>query len=248
MEVRVTSSLDSSRWHAIFTLLSLDSAGPYLPEIGLNLFNLAAIRLIARQYLEEEEAAEPIAPLEAYMNQATALLMRALARIAQITNQETAESLYRWGIEEFIYGDREEGDSYMWGHLLSRLAGVYEESIDSPSLPAEKTDAIKSTVREQLGDSYRQLREEIDELAEQDKSAWDEKLHQAYQADHPEIPDALGPLIRLAGYLKDRRLRAVWRNIKSLLTGKELEAFIQWAKAETHKKRTSDLRSPPGGW
>lgn len=143
MEARVTSTLDSARWNVIFTLLSMDSVEPYLYEIGLDLPHLVAIRLSARQYLEDDESAEKVASLEAYLEQASRLLKIALARIAEATDEETAESLYRWGIEEFIYGGREEGDSYMWGQLLSRLAGVYEKTIDSPPLPVEKTDAIK---------------------------------------------------------------------------------------------------------
>lgn len=221
---------DILRWDKIFALLSMDGTEPFLPEMGLRPSHLEVVRTHARRFVQQFDV-----NTKTTQDQDEALVQSILADISQEAGPGIAYHLAQWGRDYFLYGVEESHTAEQWIKLLCHLAGVYPVPIlASPPLPESKLAKIKQVTHEQLGDSYWNLREVLEEIDQQPKSGWDEAIYQAYRADNPELP-RLSPLDWVRSSIQHHRFRQVWAIINSLLTTEELTDLLKWGKEQAHR-------------
>lgn len=214
------NQLDILRWYTIFGLLSMERVEPFLPEMGLNLPNAEAVRLIARRFREQydqrigDEAEDE------------ALIQQIFTQIAQVTNDETAQDLYRWGLQRFPWEGPDDAREHAWTWLLRWLAGLggREYPPASPTLPESKVKAIIQTVQDHLGD-YSVLSDQMEEVERLPKSEWEERVYQSHGRDG-------SPLNSVESAIEFQRFHKTWKRIKALLNAEEMEALLQWGKSQ----------------
>jgi hypothetical protein len=219
MEDQTETDLDISRWYTIFGLLSMERVEPFLSHMGVQILDIQSIRIIARQFVEEYF--QRTGDIEA-----DRLLMRqTFARIAEVTNEDTAQRLYQWGIRRFPYAGSDGSKEQAWLWILRSLAGLVAgvESNVMPELPENKLQKITQILRKDFHRCGNVLAQ-IQQAEQLPRSDWEERIYAEYGSIGSPL-DAVELAIEQQAFCES------WGPIKSLLNSEELEELKQWAKS-----------------
>lgn len=228
---------DLIQWRWIFELLSMERIEPYLPSMGIPLINLEVMRDLARQYLEEDDAAQDF-------TEGRAVIHRTFDRIGEALGEETTRELAQWGTDESFTDRRGFRYEHYWTNILSRLAGVYEEAISHPPLSSETLRVIQEIVQDHLGNSYWMLREQLKEAEQAPQTEWEKRLYEQYNRETPDAPNPVTPWIHLLSLLRERALCQTLREIRLRLSRDEFENFFAWARREAQAMKADSLELP----
>ncbi len=215
-------SADILDWETSFTVLSMEQVEPFLAEMGLELRGVEAVRAVARAFLDQfeqlqEQYSQP--PDDSGMlPEDEVLVQRILVRLAEKTDEETAQYLRGWITQ---HADRP-GES-SWKRLLYRL--VRGGKATPPALPEDKMATIVESVEYDLGNSYDLLQDRIDEAESLPRSEWEERIYRTYAP-------GCSPLDEVWKTIGIQRFRSAWKKIHSLLNSEEMEIVLQWGKSQ----------------
>ncbi len=205
-----------ARWEIIFEMLSMQRVQPFLAEIGLRVPKTDVLRSIAQQFLEQiEKSGDNI-------DEQKELLQHTLAKVAAEINDETAQTLYLWGIGKFAL--RSQKGLIVWGLLLHWLAGLSYTSypVNLPYLDPQKVEALISEVREKFADSL-SLEQKLEEAERLPKSDWEEKIYRSGE-------EGYSPLALVSNIITDYRTHQILDFIKISFSEDEIKTLVQWAK------------------
>lgn len=223
------------RWYTIFTLLSMERIEPLLPEMGLDLSDVDAVRTVARRFIELYEQWWE-GKLEGDL-----FLKDTFDQITKATDDKTSQHLQHWGTHLFPWRADEDATEFVWTLLLPGLANFedWPHALERPALPINKVNSIVQSVREQFGD-YDSLKHRIEEEVEKlPKSEWEERIYTQYESTGSPLDWA----ISVIGF---HRFRKTWLHIESVLSAEELEILLEWARAEAkHMKIPLELVGMP---
>ena len=215
-------SVDILDWETSLKVLSMERVEPFLAEMGLELRDVKAVRAVARALLDQfeqlqEQYSQP--PDDSgVLPEDEVLVQRILVRLAEVTDEETAQYLSRWITQ---HSDRPR--EYSWKRLLYWL--VRGGKATPPALPEDKMAAIVESVEFYLGDSYDLQQDRIDEAESLPRSEWEERIYRTYAP-------GCSPLDEAWKTIGLQRFRTVWKKINSLLNSEEMEIVLQWGKSQ----------------
>jgi hypothetical protein len=203
-------------WEMIFDMLSMDRVEPFLPEMGLRLSNVNAIRAIARQFVEQCHL------LQGDVNLKKILVKKTFTEIGRSIDDSTAQAIYQWGNEIFPVGTQK-GYLY-WIMLIGWLAGLTSRyyPVILPPFDQAKVTAIAQSMQENFGDILI-LEDRIEKAEQLPRSSWDDIIYNSSE-------DGFSPLTTASNTIQNYRFFQVWKTIKALLTDDELIILLQWAK------------------
>jgi hypothetical protein len=193
-----------------------------LPEMGLHLANVQVVRSLAREFIEELDAL-PDSTLEA----STALLQKHLVRIAEATDQQTRDQIYKWATEIASLGNRRQHFGWPW--VLRGLAGVRGRDTPSvmPNISRDKLEAIARVINDRFRDEL-DLDDRIDQAEALPKSSWETKVY-------ARSDGSWSPLAGVRGGVTEYRFRLAWTGIVEILSNEEVDELVRWAKSQAPK-------------
>jgi hypothetical protein len=212
------------KWDSLFVLLSTERVGPFLGDIGLVLPKIKVVRDCARLYIEERHRTA------AQAEPTDVLVRRAFERITQQADPETAQRLYDWAEGQFHNHDKYYYASFQWLRLLWRLAGITRANAVPLNLPPAKVEQIKQAVKENYGQEYWELRNQIKQVDQKPMSDWDVYLYKLYRDG---VSEETSPLDILDGALSRYRFAKVWEAVTALLTQEQLQILLEWGRAQS---------------
>lgn len=224
------SSLDILRWHTIFELFSMEKVEPYIPKMGLDLDNFEEVRQIAHEFIEQFllRGDSYIHLSEEQSNKEDELMMQhTFQSFSGLFGQETAQKIYWWGKYYFPWHGPDDADKLNWSRLLRQLAGLTEAIPPLPPSPLSQNTLEKmiSVIKDELGD-YLKLMDEIDALEKKPNTDWEDQIYLWYEKDS-------SPLVGLLLAIDFHRFQITWRQLKGILSEKELNVVLQWGRANT---------------
>lgn len=211
---------DIARWELLLEMLSMERVVPFLPEMGLRFTNFAVIQLIIRQFLEQVEKTEEDTEKEKLLLQQTFL------KIAEETDNESAQFLFHWGLRKF--SSERQGELSHWALLFRWLAGLShtQYAIDYPPLDQNKVEAIVQDIREKFVDDIN-LDQRLEEAEKLHRSNWEEKIYQKSEEDY-------SPLTLVNICVTEYQTEQILNFIRTLLSNQELETLLQWGRSNAH--------------
>jgi hypothetical protein len=203
------------QWEIIFEALSMERIEPFLSEMGLPFLNASAIRPIVRQFLQEIEGVDDVETQQV-------CIQEAFVKLETEASPDTAQKLHWWG--KWTFASKKQGGLYFWAVLLRWLAGLHNTHIPvvHPALDEQKLRAIIQNIRNKFADDL-DLERKLEHAEKAPKSKWDDDLYQKIEGEY-------SPLMFASKCIRNNRTQQIWDFIKTLLSKKELDTLLIWAK------------------
>jgi hypothetical protein len=203
------------RWEMIFELLAMERTEPFLEEMGVKLPNVAMVRTLAREFLEQRYQGGRDAEGD------VALVEELFRKFSEAFGQESAQTLHKWGIEMYPF---QSARNFLWRTLFWWLAGIGSTHIPAsrPALDIEKVEVITRTIQQNFEDTD-QLEQRIQEAERQSKSEWEKRIYES-------VNPGYSPMMDIQQAIYEHKMHRIWVVIKQLLNEEELQVLLAWAK------------------
>jgi hypothetical protein len=217
---------DASRWHMVFTLLSMDGVTGFWRQMGLEVKPNSTFLDSARTFVKLFRQCEGDQSLsdDVRLARYRGLYEETFKRIGTDLGRRYAQAVYDWGSEIFPYELNTDAGALMWRRILRRLAGIFGEAypLVSLRLPDRSLDAVKGAVERHLG-NLGDLQHRIAESEQGPLSSWDEHIYRTYTSGS-------SPLDWVENTVELVNTRLAWQEIEARLSSTEMEILRSWAR------------------
>ncbi len=207
--------------------LSLDRFERFLPDVGLVLGNVDAVKSAVRAELRAKYAkdAEEGDDLD-YMDFLEDLAKTCFRTINETAGTKDAEHLAAWLTGPVLAGNTRSGWHRMWGILLYRMGDDDPSTLVAHGIPNDMARNIREiAARFRREDDANEERIEAADL--EPLSGWDAVVYEEIRRENPEGSPFVG-LSLLLGYLAFER---AWAEVMRCTPPTYIDALLAWGRA-----------------